>query len=143
MMRISTLSRVVRDSLVDGRRQSRGVRERTESSRGYRANTSTSRAPDDGLPVGRRAGAADSSPSNRASRLSPQSFAQYLSEPWYQILTEWDQIELEEPEELDEGGTLVSQDVLVKRDEDDSWTVVNWQMSRHSGRWLMDALTIN
>jgi hypothetical protein len=83
------------------------------------------------------------SPSNRASRLSPQSFAQYLSEPWYQILTEWDQIELEEPEELDEGGTLVSQDVLVKRDEDDSWTVVNWQMSRHSGRWLMDALTIN
>lgn len=83
------------------------------------------------------------SPSNRASRLSPQSFAQYLSEPWYQILTEWDQIELEECEELDEGSTQVSQDVLIKRDEDESWTLVNWQLSRHSGRWLMDELSIN
>ena len=83
------------------------------------------------------------SPSNRASRLSPQSFAQYLSEPWYQILTEWDQIELEECEEPDEGSTQVSQDVLIKRDEDESWTLVNWQLSRHSGRWLMDELSIN
>lgn len=49
------------------------------------------------------------SPSNRASRLSPQSFAQYLSEPWYQILTEWDELELEDPDEIDESGNSISQ----------------------------------
>ena len=37
------------------------------------------------------------SPRNRASRLSPQSFAQYLDEPWYKILVEWDAIELGTP----------------------------------------------
>ena len=36
----------------------------------------------------------------------------------------------------------VSRDVLVKRETDESWTIVNWQLSRHSGRWLTDALTI-
>ena len=81
------------------------------------------------------------SPTNRASRLSPQAFSQYLREPWYEILTEWDEIEIEEAEETESG--VVSQDVLVKRSEDDSWSVVNMQMSRHNGRWLMDSLTIS
>jgi len=82
------------------------------------------------------------SPTNRASRLSPQSFAQYLDEPWYEILTEWDEISPQDPDEGDEIGTL-SQDVLIKRADDDSWTIVNWQLSRHAGQWLTDALTIN
>ena len=33
-------------------------------------------------------------------------------------------------------------DTLVRREDDDSWTIVNWQLSRHSGRWLTDSLTI-
>ena len=76
----------------------------------------------------------------RASQLSPQGFAQYLREPWYAILCEWDEIEFEEAEEE---GAVASVDVLVKRTADDSWTIVNWELSQHSGRWLTDALTIN
>lgn len=34
------------------------------------------------------------SPNNRASRLSPEAFAQYLREPWYRIMAEWDEIEV-------------------------------------------------
>ena len=52
--------------------------------------------------------------------------------------------ELDDDEELDDAwwrGTA-SRDVLVKREGDDSWTVVNWQLSRHNGRWLTDSLTI-
>ena len=81
------------------------------------------------------------SPTNRASQLSPQAFARYLAEPWYKILTEWDEIELEEPEAAEEDNTL-SQDVLVRRNGDESWTIVNWRLNRYSGRWLTDALTI-
>tara|TARA_B110001452_G_scaffold234838_1_gene213355 strand:+ start:1024 stop:2031 length:1008 start_codon:yes stop_codon:yes gene_type:complete len=83
------------------------------------------------------------SPANAASRLSPEAFLQYLREPWYVILTEWDEIELEdEAEPLNDDGGLVSQDVLVRRQGDDSWTIVNWQLSRHNGLWLTDSLTI-
>jgi hypothetical protein len=81
------------------------------------------------------------SPSNRASRLSPQSFAQYLNEPWYRILVEWDAIELDEPEQGEDANTMI-QDALVRREGDESWTIVNWRLSRHSGRWLTDALSI-
>ena len=42
-----------------------------------------------------------------------------------------------------EEGAVASVDVLVKRTADDSWTIVNWELSQHSGRWLTDALTIN
>ena len=76
-----------------------------------------------------------------ASQLSPQAFALYLREPWYAILTEWDELELEETEE-DESGVGASQDVLVRRTGEE-WTIVNWQLSRHSGRWLTDSLSIN
>ena len=79
------------------------------------------------------------SPTNRASQLSPQAFARYLAEPWYKILTEWDEIEFEE-EEVD--ANKASQDVLIKREGDESWTIVNYQLSRHNGRWLMDSMTI-
>ena len=82
------------------------------------------------------------SPSNRASRLSPQAFSTYLREPWYAILTEWEEIELDDDPEVSADGSVVQQDVLVRRSESESWTIVNWQLSRHSGRWLTDSLTI-
>jgi len=85
------------------------------------------------------------SPTNRASRVSPSTFASYLSEPWYQILTEWDEMEIEEEEEGEEEAArnTCSVDVLVKRTDDESFTIVNWQLSRHDGRWLTDSLTLN
>jgi len=83
------------------------------------------------------------SPSNAASRLSPQGFASYLREPWYRIMTEWNEIQVEEEIEPVSGdGSVVMQNVLVRRSEDESWTVVNWQLSLHSGCWLTDSLTI-
>ena len=33
-------------------------------------------------------------------------------------------------------------DVLVRVEPDDDWTIVNWRLSRHNGRWLTDALSI-
>jgi len=80
------------------------------------------------------------SPTNAASRLSPQGFSQYLREPWYAILTEWDSITCEEEEGDEEGTVMVF--ASVKRDADNFFTIVNWQLSRYSGRWLTDSLTI-
>lgn len=88
------------------------------------------------------------SPTNRASQLSPAAFSQYLMEPWYAVLAEWDEIELGEADGADDNDddatfdNSASLDVLVKRTGDESWTVVNWQLSRHNGRWLTDALSI-
>mmetsp|Transcript_48472 Transcript_48472/g.105084 ORF Transcript_48472/g.105084 Transcript_48472/m.105084 type:complete len:354 (+) Transcript_48472:32-1093(+) len=83
------------------------------------------------------------SPTNAASKLSPKAFQQYLKEPWYRILMEWEEIQLEDDsEEQEEGASVLQQSVLVRRSADESWTVVNWELSLHSGRWLMDALTI-
>ena len=48
----------------------------------------------------------------------------------------------DEPELIRQDGSVVQQEALVKRSSDDSWTIVNWQLSRHSGRWLTDSLTI-
>ena len=83
------------------------------------------------------------SPSNGASRLTPSGFAQYLKEPWYKIMTEWDELEVEDDAEpVTDDGSVVEQDVLVRRAGDASWTIVNWRLSRHSGTWLTDSLTI-
>lgn len=83
------------------------------------------------------------SPTNKASRLSPQSFAQYLDEPWYRILTEWDEIELnDDPEAIQDDASTVELDVLVRRQGEDTWTIVAWRLSRHAGLWLTDSLSI-
>ena len=73
------------------------------------------------------------------------AIASYLEEPWYEILLEWDEIEIEDDleAECDLEKNSCSVDVLVKRSEDDSWTIVNWTLSRHNGRWLTDSLSIN
>ena len=66
----------------------------------------------------------------------------------YAVLAEWDEIELGEADGADDNDddatfdNSASLDVLVKRTGDESWTVVNWQLSRHNGRWLTDALSI-
>uniref|UniRef100_A0A7S0JII3 Uncharacterized protein n=1 Tax=Calcidiscus leptoporus TaxID=127549 RepID=A0A7S0JII3_9EUKA len=93
------------------------------------------------------------SPTNKASLLSPQVFAAYLKEPWYEILTAWDELDMDEDEDDVEANlaerweqlrtSLADIDVLVRVRGDDSWTVVNWKLSRHNGRWLTDALSIN
>lgn len=58
-------------------------------------------------------------------------------------MTEWKEIQVEEEIEPVSGdGSVVMQNVLVRRSEDESWTVVNWQLSLHSGCWLTDSLTI-
>ena len=46
-----------------------------------------------------------------------------------------------EPESVS-GQNTVMQDALVKRKDDESWTIVSWTMSKYSGRWLLDALSI-
>ena len=33
-------------------------------------------------------------------------------------------------------------DVLVKRDDDESFTLVSWQLSLHNGRWLIDSMNV-
>ena len=89
------------------------------------------------------------SPTNRASQLSPETFSTYLREPWYQILTEWDEIELQDEDDGGEGGEVRTEgnvaevDVLVRREGEESWTIVNWQLSRYNGRWLTDSMSIN
>lgn len=78
------------------------------------------------------------------------AFAQYLREPWYEILTEWDEIEFEDEEEEEQeeedeaagGGNTAEVSVLLRRSDDD-WSVASWQLSRYNGRWLTDSLTIN
>ena len=82
----------------------------------------------------------------------------------YEILTEWNEFQFEgeaageeeEADELDEDveAALAERweqlrtsnaeiDVLVRVEPDDDWTIVNWRLSRHNGRWLTDALSIN
>jgi hypothetical protein len=58
-------------------------------------------------------------------------------------MTEWEEIQVEEEvEPVKADGSVVMQSVLVRRCENESWTVVNWQLSLHDGCWLMDSLTI-
>ena len=130
------------------------------------------RTPDDPYPLhGSEVAIRYCSPTNGASRVSPSTFATYLAEPHYQILTgmrqpsplpcrtdlstrllshlhallltEWDEMEIEEDGECSLETNACDVDVLVKREGDSSPTVVNWVLSRHNGRWLTDSLTIN
>ena len=83
------------------------------------------------------------SPTNRASELSAESFASYLQEPWYQILTEWDDMELEDEDDADALlSGVADQNALVRRKGDDGWTIVGFELSKHNERWLVDSLTI-
>jgi len=92
------------------------------------------------------------SPQNRASELSPQIFARYLQDPWYSILAEWDVMDEDEDEDEEEEGVCLDNkedctntatvEVLVKREDDDSFGLVSWDLSLYNGQWLIDSLNI-
>ena len=90
------------------------------------------------------------SPRNRASELSPAVFASYMEEPFYQILSEWDEIEWDEDDEDgDEDGDAPAgaaaskeYEVLVKRESDDSFSMVTWELSLYDGQWLIDSMRV-
>lgn len=84
------------------------------------------------------------SPRNRASELSPEVFAKYLDDPWYSVLTEWDAMEDDDEEfMLDDylrGSAEV--EVLVKREGDEEFTMVSWDLALFDGQWLINSLNI-
>lgn len=88
------------------------------------------------------------SPRNRASELSPQVFARYLEDPWYSILAEWDEMQFDEDEDDDEGeeaaatGSDIELEVLVRREGQESFSIVSWILSSYDGQWLIDSMNI-
>ena len=79
------------------------------------------------------------SPRNRASELSPQVFARYLEDPWYSILTEWDEMQEEETDDFlldDYLAGQASTDVLVRREDEEDFTMVSWDLSLYDGQWV-------
>ena len=125
----------------------------TESPRGGAEGDAGDAAPDEpyasageAAPAGGSTGAAVAvrycSPTNGASSLSPEAFAAYLQEPWYQILTQWEEMEIDDDDDIDASGNTAEVEVLVRRDPADSFSVVSFQMSRHDARWLVDGLGI-
>ena len=84
------------------------------------------------------------SPKNRASELSPQVFAKYLDDPWYSILTEWDERQDDDEDFLldDYLRGAAEVEVLVKREDDESFTMVSWDMALYDGQWLINSLNI-
>eukprot|EP00304_Pavlova_gyrans_P006185 CAMPEP_0206054668 /NCGR_PEP_ID=MMETSP1466-20131121/38577_1 /ASSEMBLY_ACC=CAM_ASM_001126 /TAXON_ID=44452 /ORGANISM="Pavlova gyrans, Strain CCMP608" /LENGTH=193 /DNA_ID=CAMNT_0053429883 /DNA_START=17 /DNA_END=598 /DNA_ORIENTATION=+ len=81
-----------------------------------------------------------SAPTNGASKLSPGQFAEYLNEPSYQILTEWDEVEMEDDLDIDDDGEHAYQDVMVKRTDDPSWTHINWNLVKVQGMWMSESV---
>ena len=56
------------------------------------------------------------SPTNPAAQLTPATFATYLDEPHYAILTQWDEVEEEEEEEEGGGGDWVRSPCVARGD---------------------------
>lgn len=85
------------------------------------------------------------SPNNRASELSPAVFATYLSEPFYSVLAEWDEMKFDDDDDEDEGeegDNEMEYDVLVKRKDDESFSIVSWVLSLYDGQWLIDSMNV-
>lgn len=83
------------------------------------------------------------SPTNRASELSPQVFARYLDDPWYSILVEWDEMDMDDDDDDDEPLWNTAEiEVPVKRAADEGFSIVYWKLSLHNGQWLIDSLNI-
>lgn len=81
-------------------------------------------------------------PTNRASGLTPESFATYLEEPWYRVMVEWEQMEIDEEADIDVSGNTAEVEVVLRRSPSDSPSVVAFRLSRHNARWLIDSLDI-
>ena len=84
------------------------------------------------------------SPRNRASELSPAVFATYLEDPWYSILADWDEMQFDDEEDDEDGDAQTTAEIeaLVRREGDDSFSVVSWMLSLYDGQWLIDSLNI-
>jgi len=82
------------------------------------------------------------SPRNRASELSPAVFAGYLEDEWYAILKEWDVMDDDSAEEDEDELWTGEVECSVRREEEDSFTLVSWRLSQYDGRWLIDSLNI-
>ena len=84
------------------------------------------------------------SPRNRASELSPEVFAGYLQDPWYAILGEWDEMQWaeDEEEEVEAGVSQTEVEVLVRREGEDSFSMVSWNLALYDDQWLIDSLNI-
>ena len=85
------------------------------------------------------------SPNNRASELSPAVFATYLSEPFYSVLAEWDEMRFDDDDDEDEADADEASkeyEVLVKRKDDESFSVVSWELSLYDGQWLIDSMNV-
>ena len=81
-----------------------------------------------------------------ASELSPAVFARYMTEPFYQILSEWDEIEWDDDEDDEDEPEGVEArkeyEVLVKREGDASFSMVSWVLSLYDGQWLIDSMNV-
>ncbi|CAM9629144.1 unnamed protein product [Phaeothamnion confervicola] len=82
------------------------------------------------------------SPDNPASTLTPAHFARYLQEDYYEILTTWDEMSFHSEEVSDDGRT-VDTVVLLRRRGEESFTGVNWELSRGEQGWLTDRIWVD
>jgi len=51
-------------------------------------------------------------------------------------------MELDDDEDVDASGNTAEVEALVRRDAADSFSVVNFHLSRHDARWLIDSIAI-
>ena len=60
-------------------------------------------------------------------------------DPWYSILTEWDEMQEEEDDDFlldDYLAGHAQTDVLVRRDDEEEFTMVSWDLSLYDGQWV-------
>jgi len=51
-------------------------------------------------------------------------------------------MELDDDEDVDASGNTAEVEALVRRGAADSFSVVNFHLSRHDARWLIDSIAI-
>ncbi|CAM9355964.1 unnamed protein product [Scytosiphon promiscuus] len=81
------------------------------------------------------------SPTNAASTLTPAHFAQYLNEPWYGIFKEWDELSFHS-EDISEDEGIANLVVLLRPEDEESWTSVNWELVKCDGMWLTERIWV-
>ena len=74
-----------------------------------------------------------------------QVFARYLEDPWYSLLSSWDDIDLDEDGDSEDEGqdgapaSVAEVEVAVRRAAEESFRVIYWKLSLHNGQWLIEA----
>ncbi|CAM9622814.1 unnamed protein product [Ectocarpus sp. 8 AP-2014] len=81
------------------------------------------------------------SPTNVASTLTPAHFAQYLKEPWYAIFNQWDELSFHS-EDISEDESTADLVVLLRPDNEEAWTSVNWELVKCDGVWLTERIWV-